>query len=57
MSNLGGSLGLYIGMSFVTMFEVLELLLDMIFLACHKIRNHSKVINDALYTESDDRRR
>ena len=56
MSNLGGSLGLYIGMSFVTMFEVLELLLDMIFLACHKIRNHSKV-DDALYTESDERRR
>ena len=57
MSNLGGSLGLYIGMSFVTMFEVLELLLDVIFLACHKIRNNSKVNNDALYTESDDRRR
>ena len=55
MSNLGGSLGLYIGMSFVTMFEVLELLVDMICLACHKIRNRSKV-DDHFYTESDDRR-
>lgn len=46
MSNLGGALGLYIGMSFVTFFEIGELICDVIFLAWFKLKERRKVQDD-----------
>lgn len=45
MANLGGSLGLFIGMSAVTAFEVFELLADVLVLTISKAKNRNKAIS------------
>ena len=54
MSNLGGAMGLYIGMSFITMCEVGELLFDLIVLGCHKLtrRGRKKTSSDKVPVEN-----
>ena len=42
MANIGGALGLFIGMSFVTVFEFVEFLFDLIMLALYKAKHRSK---------------
>ena len=42
MANIGGALGLFIEMSFVTVFEFVEFLVDLIMLAFYKAKHRSK---------------
>ena len=45
-ANLGGGLGLYVGMSFVTVFEIVELIIQMTMWAILKIhRTRTRKIN------------
>lgn len=42
MANIGGTLGLFMGISFVTAFEFLEFIVDMIVLALYKAKQKGK---------------
>lgn len=42
MANIGGALGLFIGMSFVTVFEFVEFIVDLIVLAIYKAKYQTK---------------
>jgi len=42
VSNIGGSLGLFIGLSFVSLFEIFEILMEIVFTV---IRRNKKLQN------------
>ena len=48
MANIGGTLALFMGISFVTAFEFLEFIVDMIVLALYKAKQKVKTtpVND-----------
>lgn len=44
MANIGGTLGLFMGMSFVTAFELIEFIIDVIVLAVYKAKHRGKTV-------------
>jgi hypothetical protein len=40
LSNVGGTLGLFVGLSFVSLFEILEIIIEIIFSIFTKIMNN-----------------
>ena len=40
LSNVGGTLGLFVGLSFVSLFEILEIIIEIIFSVFTKMKNN-----------------